>query len=73
MAPVIINTQCYMNITSHCPEVHTGGVVLEGFDVIIPDIGASGAFYGMDMVHQFFSRFGRHRSRHRQRQCGVDH
>jgi len=53
MAQIINTTQCYMNITSHRPEVHMGGKSLEGFDVIIPRIGASVTFYGMAVVRQF--------------------
>ena len=53
MVQVINTTQCYMNITSHRPEVYLGGKPLEGFDVIIPRIGASVTFYGMAVVRQF--------------------
>lgn len=53
MAQIINTTQCYMNITSHRPEVYIGGKPLEGFDVIIPRIGASVTFYGMAVVRQF--------------------
>ncbi len=53
MVEVINTTQCYMNITSHRPEVYLGGKPLEGFDVIIPRIGASVTFYGMAVVRQF--------------------
>jgi ribosomal protein S6--L-glutamate ligase len=53
MVEVINTTQCYMNITSHRPEVHIGGKSLEGFDVIIPRVGASVTFYGMAVVRQF--------------------
>jgi ribosomal protein S6--L-glutamate ligase len=53
MVEVINTTQCYMNITSHRPEVFLGGKSLEGFDVIIPRIGASVTFYGMAVVRQF--------------------
>lgn len=53
MVQIINTTQCYMNITSHRPEVYIGGKPLEGFDVIIPRIGASVTFYGMAVVRQF--------------------
>lgn len=53
MVEVINTTECYMNITSHRPEVHLNGEALEGFDVIIPRIGASITFYGMAVVRQF--------------------
>lgn len=50
----IINPlRCYMNITSHHPEVHYKGEKLEGFDAIIPRIGASITFYGTAVVRQF--------------------
>ncbi|NQU56588.1 MAG: 30S ribosomal protein S6--L-glutamate ligase [Rhodospirillales bacterium] len=53
MVQIINTTQCYMNITSHRPEVYIDGNPLEGFDVIIPRIGASVTFYGMAVVRQF--------------------
>lgn len=53
MVEIINTTQCYMNITSRRPEVYLGGRSLEGFDAIIPRIGASVTFYGMAVVRQF--------------------
>ena len=53
MVEVINTTNCYINITSHRPEVHLHGESLEGFDVIIPRIGASVTFYGTAVVRQF--------------------
>ena len=50
---VINPLRCYMNITSHSPEVHYKGERLEGFDAIIPRIGASITFYGTAVVRQF--------------------
>jgi ribosomal protein S6--L-glutamate ligase len=50
---VINPLRCYMNITSHQPEVHYKGEKLEGFDAIIPRIGASITFYGTAVVRQF--------------------
>ncbi len=44
---------CYMNITSHRPSIHLKGQVLEGFDAIIPRIGASITFDGTAVVRQF--------------------
>lgn len=38
--------RCYMNITSMHPEIHYKGEKLEGFDAVIPPIGASVTFYG---------------------------
>lgn len=50
----IINVlRCYMNIASSNPEIHYDGKVLEGFDAIIPRIGASITFYGTAVVRQF--------------------
>jgi len=45
--------RCYMNITSHKPMVIYGGKPLEGFDAVIPRIGASQTFYGTAVVRQF--------------------
>lgn len=50
----IINTlRCYMNIASRRPEVYYNGEKLEGYDAIIPRIGASVTFYGMAVLRQF--------------------
>ena len=50
----IINTlRCFMNITSHRPTVHYDGRVLEGYDAVIPRIGASVTFYGLAVLRQF--------------------
>ena len=46
--------QCYMNITTLQPEVYyRGGAKLEGFDAIIPRIGASITSYGTVLLRQF--------------------
>jgi len=45
--------QCYMNITSKKPELRYFGETLEGFDAVIPRIGASHTFYGMAVLRQF--------------------
>lgn len=50
---VINHKRCYMNITSHRPEIHLNGVSIEGFDAIIPRIGASVSFFGTAVVRQF--------------------
>ena len=50
---VINPLRCYMNITSHHPAIHYRGEKLEGFDAIIPRIGASITFYGTAVVRQF--------------------
>lgn len=51
----IINTlRCYMNIASRRPEVYyNDGEKLEGYDAVIPRIGASITFYGMAVLRQF--------------------
>ena len=45
--------RCYMNITSLKPSIHFRGEVLEGFDAVIPRIGASITFYGTAVLRQF--------------------
>ena len=50
---VVNYLRCYMNITSHKPMVIYQGKTLEGFDAIIPRIGASKTFYGTAVVRQF--------------------
>jgi len=50
---VIDHTRCYMNITSSSPMVHYKGERLEGFDAVIPRIGASVTFYGTAVLRQF--------------------
>ncbi len=50
---VIDVLRCYMNIAPHHPEIHYRGQKLEGFDAIIPRIGASVTFYGSAVVRQF--------------------
>lgn len=50
----IINTlRCYMNIASRRPEVFYNGEKLEGYDAVIPRIGASVTFYGTAVLRQF--------------------
>ncbi len=49
---VIDTLRCYMNITSHRPELRYGGEKLEGYDAVIPRIGASITFYGTAVVRQ---------------------
>ena len=50
---VINPLRCYMNITSHKPQIHYQGQVLESFDAVIPRIGASVTFYGTAVLRQF--------------------
>ncbi|MDR4518807.1 MAG: 30S ribosomal protein S6--L-glutamate ligase [Nitrosomonas sp.] len=45
--------RCYMNITAHNPRIHYRGEILEGFDAVIPRIGASVTFYGTAVLRQF--------------------
>jgi len=52
-AHVVNHKRCYMNIASHNPSVHYNGAPLEGFQAIIPRIGASVTFYGTAVVRQF--------------------
>jgi len=50
----IINTlRCYMNITSHRPELRYQGEKLTGYDAVIPRIGASVTYYGLAVLRQF--------------------
>jgi ribosomal protein S6--L-glutamate ligase len=50
----VVNTlRCYMNITSRRPELHYNGARLEGFDAVIPRIGASVTYYGLAVLRQF--------------------
>jgi ribosomal protein S6--L-glutamate ligase len=49
---VVDYTRCYMNITSHKPQVLLAGKPLE-FDAVVPRIGASRTFYGTAVVRQF--------------------
>ena len=44
---------CYMNIAAGRPEIHYRGESLQGFDAVIPRIGASITFYGTAVVRQF--------------------
>ena len=49
---VVNYAHCYMNITSHKPQVLLRGEALN-FDAVIPRIGASRTFYGTAVVRQF--------------------
>jgi ribosomal protein S6--L-glutamate ligase len=50
---VVDALRCYMNITSLKPTIHYRGQVLDGFDAVIPRIGASITFYGTAVLRQF--------------------
>lgn len=45
--------QVTINIASHRPSLIYNGDMLEGFDAVIPRIGASITFYGMAVLRQF--------------------
>jgi len=45
--------KCYMDIATMRPSVRYGGEKLEGFDAIIPRIGASITAYGLAVLRQF--------------------
>lgn len=50
---VVDYLRCYMNITSHHPQVIYQGNVIRNLDAVIPRIGASKTFYGTAVVRQF--------------------
>ncbi|CAM5192881.1 putative alpha-L-glutamate ligase 2 [Alishewanella longhuensis] len=50
---VIDPLMCYMNINRSNSSIHYKGEVLEGFDAVIPRIGASITFYGTAVLRQF--------------------
>jgi ribosomal protein S6--L-glutamate ligase len=50
---IINTTRCYMNITSHRPQVFYQGEPVKGVDAVIPRIGASVTSYGAAVVRQF--------------------
>ena len=50
---VLDTPHCYMNVNSQEPSMHYQGDNLEGFDAVIPRIGASITFYGTAVLRQF--------------------
>lgn len=50
---VIDTLKCYMDITSSSPAIWYKGEKLEGFDAVIPRIGASITQYGLSVIRQF--------------------
>lgn len=50
---VIDTLKVYINVASHRPELRYKGVMLEGFDAVIPRIGASITFFGTAVLRQF--------------------
>lgn len=53
MVKVVDPLRCYMRISPGLAEIHYKGRALEGFDAVIPRIGASITFYGTAVVRQF--------------------
>lgn len=50
---VVDTLRCYMSMAANRPEIHYRGERLEGFDAVIPRIGASITFYGTAVLRQF--------------------
>ena len=50
---VIDTMRVYVHIASHRPEMHYRGEKVEGFDAVIPRIGASVTFFGTAVLRQF--------------------
>jgi len=50
---VIDVLRAYMNIAAHKPSIHYKGEALEGFNAVIPRIGASVTNYGTAVLRQF--------------------
>ena len=50
---VIDTLRAYMNIATDKPQIHYRGQALEGFDAVIPRIGASVTRYGCAVLRQF--------------------
>jgi ribosomal protein S6--L-glutamate ligase len=50
---VIDVLRAYMNIAAHKPSIHYRGELLEGFEAVIPRIGASVTAYGLSVLRQF--------------------
>lgn len=52
-AVVIDHLKCTIELEKKTPRIHYNGAYLNGFDAIIPRIGASVTFYGTAVVRQF--------------------
>lgn len=50
---IIKTLRATINITSHRPSVYYEGKKVEGYDAVIPRIGASVTFYGLAVLRQF--------------------
>lgn len=52
-ARIIDTLSIYVNVTPKKPEIRCKGELIEGYEAVIPRIGASATFYGMAVVRQF--------------------
>lgn len=52
-AVVLDTLRCYMDTSADKPSIHYKGKELEGFQAVIPRIGASITFYGCAVLRQF--------------------
>ncbi len=50
---VVDTLKVYINVASHRPDLRYRGEKLEGFDAVIPRIGASVTFFGTAVLRQF--------------------
>lgn len=50
---IIKTLRATINITSHRPSIYYDGKKVEGYDAVIPRIGASVTFYGLAVLRQF--------------------
>lgn len=50
---VVDTLRCYMSMATAQPQIHYKGEQLEGYDAVIPRIGASITFYGTAVLRQF--------------------
>jgi len=50
---VINHLRCYVNITSHRPQIHYQERILPKYDAVIPRIGASVTLFGTAVLRQF--------------------
>ncbi len=50
---VIDTLRVYLNVAAHRPQLRYRGEILEGYDAVIPRIGASVTFFGCAVLRQF--------------------
>ncbi|PPI88743.1 30S ribosomal protein S6--L-glutamate ligase [Candidatus Pantoea edessiphila] len=50
---IIDPLSCYININSESPNIYFNGKLLDYFDAVIPRIGISASFYGINLLRQF--------------------